>query len=80
MLGCPAYCTSHLKFLNFFFPWSLRKKLCRESAQSEFLMHEAGLEDAVQEHVECASAAKGIELKKLDHRQSEIKHHKTHIV
>lgn len=51
-----------------------------QSAQSKFLMYEAGLEDAVQELVECASAAKGIELKTLDHRQSEIKQHKTHLV
>jgi len=43
-------------------------------------MREAGLEDAVQKHIECASAAKGIELKRLDHGQSEIKYRKTHHV
>lgn len=43
-------------------------------------MHEAGLEDAVREHVQCASAAKGIDLKRLDHRQPEIKDHKTHVM
>lgn len=37
-------------------------------------MREAGLEDAVQKHTECALAAKGIKLKRLDHGQSEIKH------
>lgn len=43
-------------------------------------MHEAELEDAVQEHIEYASAAKGIDLKRLDQRQSEIKHHKPHVM